>query len=377
MKIAIIGSGISGLYLAYKLQNRHTCIVDIYEKNNYIGGRIKVVDFDDIDVVAGAGILRLNKDKLMLDLCKELNVTTNVYTSNLSYTFNSVSILDFVNQLKKYEITSEIREKYNFSKFAKQVTNDRAYKTFVESCGLSDFEKADIIDTIYNYGFDDCVPGYEAVSVKWKELLTALYNILRNQIQLSTPIKKIEMIDDKFLIKNTIYDKVVIATDIMCIRELMGKTFKIYNDIEGQPFVRLYVKLNRPLQQKGVVVTPEPFQKIIEMNREKCVYMIYCDNKVADKWKRMENRLIKKVIKLNIQRIFGLNVKVLKHKLVYWKTGTHYFKPLKTVYKDRNEFINLAQNPMKNMYVIGEAFSNNQGWTEGALESVNNIIHNI
>ena len=32
---------------------------------------------------------------------------------------------------------------------------------------------------------------------------------------------------------------------------------------------------------------------------------------------------------------------------------------------------------MKNMYVIGEAFSNNQGWTEGALESVNNIIHNI
>ena len=100
------------------------------------------------------------------------------------------------------------------------------------------------------------------MSVKWKELLTALYNILRNQIQLSTPIKKIEMIDDKFLIKNTIYDKVVIATDIMCIRELMGKTFKIYNDIEGQPFVRLYVKLNRPLMQKGVVVTPAPFQKM-------------------------------------------------------------------------------------------------------------------
>jgi protoporphyrinogen oxidase len=62
MKIAIIGSGISALYLGYKLKNKGYDF-DIYEKNNSIGGRIKVVDFEDIPVVAGAGILRFKKDK--------------------------------------------------------------------------------------------------------------------------------------------------------------------------------------------------------------------------------------------------------------------------------------------------------------------------
>jgi hypothetical protein len=30
---------------------------------------------------------------------------------------------------------------------------------------------------------------------------------------------------------------------------------------------------------------------------------------------------------------------------------------------------------MKNLYVVGEMISNNQGWTEGALESVKEIFH--
>ena len=82
MKIAIIGSGIAGLYMAYKLKKKKDYCIDIYEKNNIIGGRVKVVNFDDIDVVAGAGILRFKKDKLMYKLCRELNVKTNIYKRN-------------------------------------------------------------------------------------------------------------------------------------------------------------------------------------------------------------------------------------------------------------------------------------------------------
>ena len=35
-KVAIIGSGISGLYAAYKLSQNN--VVTLYEKENYIGG---------------------------------------------------------------------------------------------------------------------------------------------------------------------------------------------------------------------------------------------------------------------------------------------------------------------------------------------------
>jgi monoamine oxidase len=46
-------------------------------------------------------------------------------------------------------------------------------------------------------------------------------------------------------------------------------------------------------------------------------------------------------------------------------------------FKDRNEYIKMAQNPQKNMYVVGEMISNKQGWTEGAIESVEKIIYKL
>jgi hypothetical protein len=59
----------------------------------------------------------------------------------------------------------------------------------------------------------------------------------------------------------------------------------------------------------------------------------------------------------------------------YWPIGTHYFKPLdKTKYKNREQFINEAQHPENGILVVGEAISTNQGWTEGALESVKSVL---
>ena len=378
MKIAIIGSGIASLYMAYKLKKQKDYEIDIYEKNNIIGGRVKVVKFDGIDVVAGAGILRLKKDKLMYRLCRELEVTTNIYKTIFSYSFDDpLNILDIINELKINLKFFNDRNKINFSKYAKSILGTKKYNKFVLTCGLSDFEKADVIDTIYDYGFDDCVSGYDAVSVKWQELLDSFYEILKNDIILSSPVKKIEYTKDgKFIIKNTIYDKVIIATGIDSIREYFLKD-KIYKNIEIQPFVRLYVKLNKPISgYKKIIVTEKPFQKIIEMDKEKCIYMIsYCDNKIANKWKQVSD--LKKVVKNGLKKIFGMDVKVLKSKLIFWKLGTHYFKPLPNEYKNRDEFLNIAQNPIKNMYIIGEAFSRNQGWTEGSLESVEKIFMEI
>ena len=44
MKIAIIGSGISGLYAAWKLSKQHQ--VTVFEKNNYFGGHTDTHDLE-------------------------------------------------------------------------------------------------------------------------------------------------------------------------------------------------------------------------------------------------------------------------------------------------------------------------------------------
>lgn len=379
MKIAIIGSGISGLFSALLLKSKFGDSVNItlFEKNNKIGGRIKVVNFDGIEVISGAGIGRKD-DKLLYDLCKRLNVTTNTYHAEFEHTSEPINIIEVLSILERNLIKLN-RDDENFKEFAIRILGKELYEKFVFSIGETDYEKADVIDTIYDYGFKNYTSeGFEAFSIKWIELLQSFENILKKEIKLNKNISRIiTEKDGSFRINNQKYDRVILATSIDTMKKLLPRT-KILNEINGQSFVRLYVKLDKPLDgiTKSFIKTNKPFQKIIVSNKEKCVYQIsYSDNSIANKWKQTEN--IPKTVENGIMKIFKQKVKVLKHKLIYWKIGTHYFKPLPKEFKNRDEFLELAQNPQKNIFCVGEAFSRNQGWSEGALESVLKILNKI
>jgi hypothetical protein len=58
----------------------------------------------------------------------------------------------------------------------------------------------------------------------------------------------------------------------------------------------------------------------------------------------------------------------------YWPIGTHYFTPLRRNFHNRDEFLKKIQHPENGMIVVGEAVSRYQGWTEGALESVEAVL---
>jgi monoamine oxidase len=73
--------------------------------------------------------------------------------------------------------------------------------------------------------------------------------------------------------------------------------------------------------------------------------------------------------------IYGGSLHIIALKSFYWPIGTHYYKPLNlALYKDRDEFIDIAQHPEKGILVVGEVVSKNQGWTEGALDSVKEVL---
>lgn len=55
----------------------------------------------------------------------------------------------------------------------------------------------------------------------------------------------------------------------------------------------------------------------------------------------------------------------------FWEIGTHFYEPFDKI--SRPTFIKKIQHPCKNIWVVGEAVSRNQGWVEGALESVESI----
>ena len=132
---------------------------------------------------------------------------------------------------------------------------------------------------------------------------------------------------------------------------------------------------------KGFIFVPGPLQKIISMDEENGVYMIaYNDNNNTNILKKhlkntKENRELYEIL---LEKSLGIpkdSIHIIAIKDFYWPIGTHYYKPLnKELYSSRDQFIDKAQHPEKGLLVVGEAISRNQGWTEGALDSVKEVL---
>jgi hypothetical protein len=117
------------------------------------------------------------------------------------------------------------------------------------------------------------------------------------------------------------------------------------------------------------------------MNTQKGVYMIVYndnDNAVAMKHKKrlgntFENReYYCRLIEQGLQ-LESNSLKLQDIKGFYWDIGTHYFEPLGPEFKNRNDFLRVAQRPKPGVFIVGEAVSRYQGWVEGALESVESV----
>lgn len=70
-KVAVIGSGIGGSSAAYFIRNLlgSGAIIDVFEKDNRIGGRMAVVEIENNTFEAGASIIH-ESNKYMTNFCE-------------------------------------------------------------------------------------------------------------------------------------------------------------------------------------------------------------------------------------------------------------------------------------------------------------------
>jgi hypothetical protein len=241
---------------------------------------------------------------------------------------------------------------------------------------------------------DDNISCWEGLSFNWNELINNLIKFIDNQIitnckviNIDTSKKKIKILTNQ----NTFYycKKLIISTTIKSVRAFFPYK-KIYNEIEGQPFIRMYGKFSdsclsilKKYIKKNVIVS-SLLQKIIPINLDKGVIMIaYADTDNAIKLSNyIENNcnnriLLSRLVEKSLN-IPSNSITLDEIKSFYWNIGTHYYKPLDhDIYKNRSEFIDKAQHPTKNIIVVGEMVAINQGWVEGGLESVYSILDNF
>ena len=393
--VIIIGSGISGLYAAYNIKKMSPdttfLILEKYKKQ-WIGGRTSNELFYGSEIVTGAGIGRKSKDKLLYNLLDELDFSTYEYVIKPHYS-KLIQPLDIkkVMAYLKSEFKTFKEPQTSFKIFAKTVLGEKIYNQFLLTIGYSDFEEADIHETLYSYGMEDNYRSLKAFYVPWRKMVMRLASkIGLSHFKFSNDVSKITKINCRFIIDTKsgnkyTCNKVIVATTISGIRKLLPNP--IYQDIVGQPFMRLYGKFSKqsiPILKeyvKGYTYLPGPLQKIVPVNPESGVYMIaYNDNKNTLALKNnLQNTAENRDFYCELlERSLGIpssSLHLLAIKSFYWPIGTHYYKPLNyNLYEDREEFIDIAQHPVKGILVVGEVVSKNQGWSEGALESVKKVL---
>ena len=407
--IIIIGSGIAGLYSAFHIKkhnpNIRFLILEKYKKN-WIGGRVNSEAFYGVDVVTGAGVGRKDTNPLLIKLMKELDVKYTEFKANVNYATTIKQRVDIIKILKYLKKIYNINKKninfkqQTFKQFAENSLGKELYNDFIITNGYTDYEQADIYETLYDYGMEDNASGWIGLSIHFKNLINALYNFIgKEHFKFSNNVIKIDKVNNKPNVYNIIAEngdnyysnKIILATTITGIKKLIpfaDNPNSLYQQIHGQPFLRLYAKFDKKsseIMKKYVpyyTIVPSELQKIIPINSDKGVYMIaYSDNQNALKLKdKIENNEINRDFFSDlIQKSLDINedtLKIIAIKDFYWPIGTHYFEPLKGNFKNRQDFINKAQHPEKCLLVVGEVVSTYQGWIEGALESVENALTN-
>lgn len=394
MDTLIIGSGIAGLYYAYKYcMPRHEKFL-ILEKNPTIGGRLKMITFHGHHVVGGAGVGRWKKDKLLKKLLRELRIDFKKTPSTKQHSRwhfpPERDCFQFIKHvLKRLEEFHRHNPGYmgSFSDVMMELFDAQVLEKFLELNGFRDFTEEDYRETISHYGLiDDNVRSpLDIFHVDWIDLAKRLASQIggKKHIKLRCKVEGIRKDANGWFSLNCCGNrqykgrKIVFATEIATIQTLLfgGCDFRY---ISGQPFSRIYVKFDAASAKKmvkyvqGYTIVPGPLQKIIPISPEDGIYMLgYNDNRNAELTRNMSNSELAFLVK----DLFREKFHIVDSKVIYWKTGTHYFRPYSWDIRESKMYLKKMQNPEPNIMLVGEAFSFNQGWVEGALESVESIIN--
>lgn len=431
----IIGAGIAGLYAAYNLKKQNIPFL-VLEKSNKknIGGRMGSPLFHGTHVAKGAGVGRKKKDKRLIRLLDELQVPYTEFNATHEYASTITPPCDvkgiFLKIKKRYEKNPQ---NITFKEFAEPFLGEETYKNFIICAGYTDYENEAVESTLYHYGFEDNYNDWIGLSIPWTVLLEKLISkIGPENIHANTNVIKIDNLDNEsnFIVhtetgKKYMANNIIIATTVGSVRRLLKH--KIYNEIESQPFLRIYGKFSKasiPIMKETVKTTtvlPGNLHKIIPINPDDGIYMIvYTDNKGARALKSHKENILdnREYLARQLEKVLGIQKNTLKLLSIidfYWEEGTHYYKPLNicngtpeerptrdsrvtlpinelkgnpptadcpisnlhrckplpkdSPYKTRKQFIKAAQHPYTGIMVIGEMVSQNQGWVEGALES--------
>jgi len=402
MSHIIIGSGITGLYTAYKLIKKKKIKSEnilIFEKSNRIGGRIYTYENDNFKYSVGAGRLG-KKHKYVMKLLKDFNLENEIIDIKKDKLYFIDNILMNEKELLKY-YNSKFKSLNDLWKYAlttktnintKVINLHNYFSTILSTSDVKILQKSlNYISEMYDMN------AYNALNTLKKDfdvenndffilksglhiICDKLYEyLIKNKVSINLN-SDLKDIDNKKKIvyinnKNYKYNKLYLTikkNDYLQIN-FFKQYHDIFNSVSDGNLLRIYAKYkNVWFKNIPKILTDNKLQFIIPIDYDNGLIQIsYSDSYNANFWNNLENENIVK-IQLNkmLKEIFpNKNIEdpewITMH---YWKAGVHFWNT--GIYsKDiQKKFNNIFKKD--NIYILGETYCNRQAWIDGALETV-------
>ena len=413
-KHIIVGAGITGLYLAYKLLLKGVSAVDIviFEGSDRIGGRIYTNEHKGFRYSVGAGrlgkkhkyVMKIIKDFKLQDQMINIGKNTNYFVEGRL--MNEAELLSHyksnfksLNELWRYAI----EKKLNGNKYDPSLYNLHNYFSLILSENEVELLKISLgyIGEMYDMN------AYNGLLTLRKDfdIRNNEFFILRDGIHIlcdvlykyildaGVPVKLSSMLEDvcesgaggdkKYVkvggVKHS-YSKLYLTIkrgDYMNIG-YFKKYESLFNTVSDGHLLRIFAQYKDVwFKDMPKILTQNKLQFIIPIDYNSGLIQIsYSDRYNADFWNAFKNEKdVKKYLTKILNEMFPeKNIKepewITMH---FWKAGDHMWN-VGVNTKKIQEKIDDIFIP-KDIYILGETYSERQAWIEGAIETVHKKLN--
>lgn len=390
----IIGGGISGLFMAYKLSETNKDIV-LIESTNRLGGRLFTDHQKGVQFELGAARLS-SKHTKVLSLIKEFNLNEDLIKlpDKINYKIKGprINFYSLVKELidgsklytKKYlqsvnllQVSIDILGQTNAMLLKDMLGYDSEFYKLNSSIALKTFKK-DLFSANDYYVLKN---GYSSLVSKMEDYLRSKSNITILLDARVTDIGKNFVQMDK--------QKRYGGTILCCIPPQAAMSLSKLRSIPEIkqttpiPLIRIYAKYPKDKQGKvwfqGInrTITDNYIRHIIPIDYENGLIMIsYTDGEYANMWRdltQISEKVLVEHLHKEVTNVLGKHPPKPEFvRSYYWSGGVHMWKPGIHVEKTYESIMKPFEH--EKIYMINEAYSLHQSWVEGALDMCYDVL---
>lgn len=385
MKIGIVGGGISGLYCALRLSEKHSVV--LFDEREYLGGRIKTLRHMEL------GAARFNRShRILFTLIRRYGLTPVALPKNYDYLLEGIL----------YKDASQALDACIKHIVKRTVINDRLRDiTFYDHCiSILGKSEADLMVSVFGYYTEiKVMNAYDAIHTFKSDFIGTQYYALAEGLStlclkmaadirangsiiytkehvthatshcLTTPKRTVQV------------DKVIFCTKARQLNDfpLLKPIHSYLSALHEAPLLRIYARYKTIwFKDLNRMTTNNVLRQIIPIDKEKGIIMVsYTDGADTAPFRPLLKKPddLAAMIEYHLKCLFPERdiPKPISITPYFWKVGTHAWKPG----THSSEISNAVIHPLEDVYVCGEAYSTQQAWMEGALLMASKVIDKI